>query len=285
MCNGPLWLALTLFLILPVACVLLWAVRRWGRRRTRHVQVRRRRRREGTTPRVVVVIPSYERLKYLPDAVRSVLQQTYTNVEVIVVNDGSTDPGYSSLDLGPRVRILHLGENRGQSAARNYALDHLPDGTEYVAFLDDDDFFLPEKIAEQVRRMEVPGAPRMSFTEGLIGDGPYNPRKRKRYRLYNRQVHRNALKATLGVDPLPDVITRDLLLRHNMVITSGVMVSTGLLLQGGGGGQPPPRFPEDVHFAEDWELWKRLTKDANILFIRTPLVYYSAAHGDGQLWG
>ncbi|NLF03256.1 MAG: glycosyltransferase family 2 protein, partial [Anaerolineales bacterium] len=108
-------------------------------------------------PTVSVIIPTYNRLAYLQEAIDSVLAQTYTDYEIIVVDDGSTD------GMGDALRALyrdHLGgrlryrwqENAGRSAARNAGVT-LSQG-KYLAFLDDDDTYLPHKLARQVHLLE-----------------------------------------------------------------------------------------------------------------------------------
>ena len=99
-------------------------------------------------PRVSVIIPAYNAAKYLAMAIDSVLSQTYTNYEVIVVNDGSTDRTEAiALTYGEKIRYVYQ-ENQGVSAARNRGL-YLAQG-ELIAFLDADDLFLPHKLAQQV---------------------------------------------------------------------------------------------------------------------------------------
>jgi glycosyltransferase involved in cell wall biosynthesis len=101
-----------------------------------------------TLPRVSVIIPAYNCDRYIQQAVNSVLNQTYTDYEIIVVDDGSTDETAKVLQpYGDRIRYYYQ-ENQGAAIARNRAL-RLARG-EFIAFLDGDDFFLPNKLAAQV---------------------------------------------------------------------------------------------------------------------------------------
>jgi glycosyltransferase involved in cell wall biosynthesis len=106
------------------------------------------------------VIPSYGRPAFVRRAVRSVLDQTYPNVECLVVDDCSPEPVAPLLadldtDRLARFEVLRHEENRGGNAARNTGIEAA--SGEYVAFLDDDDRWLPEKLARQVAAFEAAG--------------------------------------------------------------------------------------------------------------------------------
>lgn len=103
---------------------------------------------------VTVIIPTYNRADVLPRAIESVLAQTYEEFELLVVDDGSTDRTpevLSSFDDG-RLRVESHETNRGANAARNTGIDEA-DG-KYVAFLDSDDTWYPEKLERQLGRLE-----------------------------------------------------------------------------------------------------------------------------------
>lgn len=97
-------------------------------------------------------MPAYNAGKYIAEAVRSVLDQTYTKWELIIVNDGSTDDTANALRqfTDPRIRIHHQ-ENSGQCAAANKAFG-LSKGR-FIKFMDADDMISPGYIAEQVKRL------------------------------------------------------------------------------------------------------------------------------------
>lgn len=107
-------------------------------------------------PLVSVVIPVYNAEAYLERAIDSVLTQTYPSVEVLAVDDGSTDASGAMLDAlaerDPRVRVFH-GENGGISVARNVGLAHMRG--DYMSLLDADDWFLPDKLERQVDALEA----------------------------------------------------------------------------------------------------------------------------------
>ncbi|HEY9633635.1 MAG TPA: glycosyltransferase family 2 protein [Coleofasciculaceae cyanobacterium] len=104
--------------------------------------------------KVSVVIPAYNAMTYLPETVDSVLRQTFTDFEVLIINDGSSDHimQWASQVTDPRVRIVSQ-LNQGVSAARNTGIAHAQG--EYIAFLDADDLWEPSKLEKQVNSLET----------------------------------------------------------------------------------------------------------------------------------
>jgi glycosyltransferase involved in cell wall biosynthesis len=101
---------------------------------------------------VSVIITVYNRVQYIYDAIDSVLNQTYQNYEIIVVNDGSTTDVKQALEpYMSRIKYLYQ-ENKGLAAARNYGIKN--SSGNYLAFLDDDDLFEPKKLEVQVQILE-----------------------------------------------------------------------------------------------------------------------------------
>jgi glycosyltransferase involved in cell wall biosynthesis len=106
-------------------------------------------------PKVTVIIPSYNRERFIQQTVDSILSQTYTNLEVVAVDDGSTDKTRQILDAyGERIKVLAHPEriNKGQSAAINLGMRSTM--SEYVGIVDSDDVLTPEKIERQVTFLE-----------------------------------------------------------------------------------------------------------------------------------
>jgi len=113
--------------------------------------------------RVSVIIPAYNGDRYLNEAIDSVLNQTYSNTEIIVVDDGSTDRTQQQLrSYGARIRSVYQN-NQGVAAARNHGLQ-LAQG-ELIAFLDQDDVLLPHKLALQVECFQS------NFKAGMVHSG------------------------------------------------------------------------------------------------------------------
>ena len=107
-----------------------------------------------THQKVTVVIATYNRVNLLPRAVESVLAQTFTDYEIVIVDDCSSDntqeviAGFDD----PRIRAFRHGRNRGQSAAQNTGISNAKG--QYIAFLDDDDEYLPVNLEARVHRMD-----------------------------------------------------------------------------------------------------------------------------------
>ncbi len=119
----------------------------------------------STDALVSIVTPAYKAARFVADTIRSVQAQTYTNWEMIVVDDCSSDDTcavveqFSESDV--RVRLIRQQKNGGPAVARDTALMHA--NGRYIAFLDSDDLWFPTKLQHQLRFMESVGAA-ISFT-------------------------------------------------------------------------------------------------------------------------
>lgn len=238
--------------------------------------------------KVSVVIPTYNRFDYLLNAIESVKNQTYDDIEIIVVNDRSSEDSYYKYDFAG-VNILHLDKNAVErhgrpmpgcyprNAGMKISTGH------YVAFLDDDDMWLPGKIELQVEAMQSSGC-EMSCTDGYFGNGIYNPKTH--YPLYLGEAYWGAVrrifrrKKRSAWFPIadtkygyPEIWNRDFLLVHNCCITSSVMISKRVIDKVGEFKLLP--------CAEDYEYWKRALHHTNCTYIAKPLCYYDTGHAGG----
>ena len=128
-----------------------------------------------THPKVTVVVPLYNTQRYIAETLRSIAAQSFTDYEVVVVNDASTDAGPSIVEAAmqhdARIRMV-TQENRGLAGARNTGIRHAR-GT-YVAFLDADDLWHPEKLAMHAAHLDAKTDVGVSFSASRFIDDDGN---------------------------------------------------------------------------------------------------------------
>ncbi len=206
---------------------------------------------------VSVIIPTFNRAEKTARAVASVLNQRFTDREVIVVDDGSTDMTREVLrQFEECIQIVAHATNRGVSAARNRGIE--ASTAPLVAFLDSDDYWLPEKLSVQTAFFdENPHAMICQTEETWIRNGKRaNPRKRH-------------------LKPSGDVFEPSLELC--LVSPSAVMLKRSLLSEVG-------VFDEGLPACEDYDLWLRIACRYPVFLIRQSLVIKEGGHDD-QLSG
>ncbi len=207
---------------------------------------------------VSVIIPTYNRLWALKDAVKSVHQQTYIDYELIIVDDGSTDGTGEWIKKFASEAIYIWQENRGVSSARNCGIAAARG--KFIAFLDSDDRWFPEKLAIQVVAME--GGHSVSHTEEIW------IRKAKRV---NPRVKHKKHSGNVFLKSLPLVIISP----SSVMIKREVFDEVGL-------------FDEGLLAAEDYDMWLRITAIHPVHFIEAPLIIKSGGHKDQlsqKYWG
>lgn len=130
------------------------------------------------TPLVSIVIPAYNQAEFLGEAIQSVLNQTYANFEVIVVDDASPDntAEVARRYCDPRVTYIAHGKNLGLPAARNTGM--LAASGHYIALLDSDDYFHPDKLAAHMNYLS--GHPEVGVTYNSRFDLDYSARTIRR---------------------------------------------------------------------------------------------------------
>jgi glycosyltransferase involved in cell wall biosynthesis len=120
---------------------------------------------EKVLPKVSIIIPVYNGANYMREAINSALAQTYPNIEVIVVNDGSRDGGATeriALSYGNRIRYFHK-ENGGVATALNMGIENMQG--EYFSWLSHDDMYTPDKIEKQVNAILAHGEPAIAYCD------------------------------------------------------------------------------------------------------------------------
>ncbi len=121
-----------------------------------------------TAPTVSVVIPSYNRETSIVQSIKSVLDQSYEDFELIIVDDGSTDGTVAAMRVvtDPRLKVIEMGTNAGASVARNIGIEAAR-GT-WIAFHDSDYLWLPEKLTMQMARLTAPNADYVAAYCGML---------------------------------------------------------------------------------------------------------------------
>jgi glycosyltransferase involved in cell wall biosynthesis len=205
--------------------------------------------RSPVTDLVTIIIPTYNRENFLPEAVESVLNQTYKNFELIIVDDGSTDNtakiagNYLS---DPKIQYIYQ-ENGGISAARNKAIRRAKG--KFLMFLDDDDFYLPfavEKLLTCIQKK-----PGVKFAYGDI---------------ITLQEGRKILYRELTPLPKPQIFIQ--YLTGNNITTPGQVIAETQAIKDIG------LFNEEFLNSSDYELWTRLVFNYEVAKIDLPVTCY-----------
>jgi glycosyltransferase involved in cell wall biosynthesis len=220
-----------------------------------------------STPRLTVVMPAFQAQATIGAAVDSALAQTVTDVEVIVVDDGSTDATVAEVrrraERDGRVVLLSQA-NAGPSAARNRAIAQAR--AEAIAFLDADDLMLPVYAERMLGRL----AERADV--GLVACDAYIFDER-----YGRVRRRTILEDAAPPTPLPAGADAQFaaLAQRNFVYV-GCTVRTAALRAVGG-------FQDGVHAGEDWDVWLRLLDAGHPMdLVREPLAIYRYSEGQAH---
>ena len=208
------------------------------------------------TPRVSVVLPAFNRAAAIGTSVASILRQTWSDFELIVVDDGSTDGTVEAVRAfdDPRIQLLSTPRNMGPSGARNTGIRAARG--EWVAFQDSDDEWLPEKLERQMARLDEPGAGWIAAYCGMAIVGSVHVERRQRTRL--RYIPAPEVTEVEG-DILPS------LLRSSLVSTQ-MLVARRSELEAIGG------FDEGLPALVDWDLVLRLAARGPFAFVDEPLV-------------
>jgi glycosyltransferase involved in cell wall biosynthesis len=211
-------------------------------------------------PIVSVVIPSYNRAALLPRAIMSVLKQTLSDLECIVVDDGSTDQTAQVVAefQDPRLRVVQLLGNSGYGPANNTGI-RVARG-EFVAFLDSDDEWLPEKLGRQIARLrERENSPatavycRCAIRDGLTDRTWFGPRV-----IYEGDILERLLEGWHPTTP------------------SLFLVKRRALLEVGS-------FSESLPCAQDYDLWLRLAAASHRFVAIDEVLVIKHEYGDDQM--
>lgn len=206
-------------------------------------------------PLISVIIPTFNSENFIRQTILSVLNQTYKNLEIIIVDDGSKDQTVSIINLfvqkDKRLKIFQTGPSGRPSVPRNKGVEKATG--EYIAFLDSDDLWTKTKISRQVKVLEE--NPEIIFTYSMsitFGDvNIFSP---------NYELLPLPFRAAKNYDGLLNI--------GNTIPLSSVLIKSDVLKEAGG-------FDEDHELKiEDYDLWLRLSKIHKFYFLPRIQVFY-----------
>jgi len=203
-------------------------------------------------PLVSVVTATYNMGQYLPQAIDSVLGQDYKNLELIVVDDGSSDDTpdvLASYELDPRVTVIRQ-TNSGQTVAKNRGIEAAQG--EFVGFCDADNIWLPHKLSRQIPHFADSDLIGVVYGDITLIDAE------------------NGILPTPAVKRYSGSITAQLLV-ENFVTFNTTLIPRRILKEVGG-------FDESLSMAIDYDLWLRISLRFQFLHLAEPLVLY-------RIWG
>jgi glycosyltransferase involved in cell wall biosynthesis len=205
----------------------------------------------GDGPTVSVIITAYNAAPFISEALDSVLRQTFTNFEIIVVNDGSPDTAALEAALAPYLsRIVYLKQkNQGTGAARNTGIRAAR--AQFISLLDGDDLWEPEYLEAQLALLEKEPKPAVVYCDAVhfgVGD--------------------TVGRTFMDVCPSEGEVTFESLLTAQCTVLVSVMARVEAVISAG-------MFDEDraIMGSDDFDLWLRIAKQGNrIVYQRRPLV-------------
>ncbi|MDP6339031.1 MAG: glycosyltransferase family A protein [Candidatus Marinimicrobia bacterium] len=201
-------------------------------------------------PDISVIIPTFNRAHTLPRALDSVMVQTLQSMEIIIVDDGSTDETNAVLADYPGLCIISQ-DNRGVSAARNVGIEKA--GGEWLAFLDSDDEWLKEKLENQWDAICNDDKLICHTEEIWIRNGQrVNPMKK--HQKFGGMIYERCL-------PLCVISPSSVMIHRSVFEDVGV-------------------FDESLEVCEDYDLWLRICAKYSVLFIDEPLIVKYGGHED-----
>ncbi len=209
-------------------------------------------------PRVSVIIPTFNRGYCLEESIRSVLDQSFTDFELIVVDDGSTDNTSELVGQFPAVKLIRLEKNRGVSFARNRGMVEAQG--DCIAFLDSDDLWEKDKLASQVKWIER--GFHAVYTDEIWIRNRVRVNPMNKHRKYSGDIFRYCLPLCI-------------------VSPSSVLLRAEVLREVGG-------FDESMPVCEDYDLWLRIAKHYPFHFIAEKLIVKRGGHEDQlsrKYWG
>lgn len=205
-------------------------------------------------PKVSVIIPTYNRANFIGETIQSVLDQTFQDFEIIVVDDGSTDNTKEIIEsfIKKSGKIKYLYEKNSGTCAAPRNVGFYNSTGKYLCFLDSDDLWLPEKLQKQIDFFKNSGNEKLGFIDcGTLIINEHGKEIKNNYNFpkYQGNVYKDFLKYNFVLSP------------GSVLIKRSVLENIGL-------------FDENLPSAEDWELWIRISKKYEFASLKEPLFKY-----------
>ncbi|MFT4515286.1 MAG: glycosyltransferase involved in cell wall biosynthesis [Planctomycetota bacterium] len=198
------------------------------------------------TAPVTVIVPAFNAAPFLGVTLEALQSQTTAPEQIIVVDDGSTD-GTAALAEQMGVRVIKQ-DQKGPGAARNRGIEAAD--TEFVAFCDADDWYVPDKLERALDMLERLGASCTATDAWVVRDDRVQGRK-------NEQR------------PVPGVLTFEFLLRGNPIVCSSVVARRDAVINAGAFDEAP-----ELIATEDYDLWLRMAVKEPIAYASRPMTFY-----------
>jgi len=212
------------------------------------------------SPKVSVIVPTYNRADRLERALNSIVSQTCQDFELIVVDDGSTDKTSQLMKSFPKAQYFYIKKNSGVSKARNVGLAFAKG--ELICFLDSDDLWKEKKIQIQSLWLENNKDSQICYTDEIWVRNGVRVNPMNRHRKYSGDIFRHCLGLCI-------------------VSPSSVMIRAKLFDEIG-------NFDESLPACEDYDLWLRIASKYAFHFIEEPLIIKYGGHSDQlsrKYWG
>jgi glycosyltransferase involved in cell wall biosynthesis len=200
-------------------------------------------------PKVSVIIPSYNSMAFLPEVVESVLAQTFTNFELIIIDDGSSDrtSEWAGKIPDPRVKLI-CQANQGVSVARNTGIAYSQG--DYIAFLDADDVWKPTKLEQQAKVLDT--NPEIGLVHTFV--------------TYINEQGKPLFDA--GRYHKPENVWKEMLAREDLIFCGSTPMVRRQCFETCG------VFNSALKGCEDWECWTRIAARYPFQVLEEPLVFY-----------
>ncbi|MBE8716030.1 glycosyltransferase family 2 protein [Cellvibrio polysaccharolyticus] len=218
-------------------------------------------------PKATIIIPAYNAEKYIASTLESILNQTFSNFECIIIDDGSTDNtvSYAKKINDPRFQIISIENSGGPSVPRNIGLDCAKG--EYIFIFDSDDLMHPQKIELSVAALDKYNGANFLFTNfSSINE---NDRVLKESFLDEYDTLWNIFPDgdRVQVEQINSGVLYSTILSANYIGTSSVVIRRSSLTES-------DRFSEDLKNGDDYLFWVRFSKKNNAVFINRKLHKY-----------